>query len=339
MPTSGGLGYLRRALCPCLLAMGMLVLLLSGKTVGGSVGVLLVLAPNSAINPAPVILQNGIAGASTVYTNDTSAKVSVGGFGQMCLYVDAYDGNKTAWTRVGISPYLDAIDYDANFVNASGSGSLVGNFGFADSGKSAVAINSVTVQAYARQSLGKDLRVLVWNGSAWTSLGERPLSNTWRWENYTATSILDTWAKIDAAEIYLESRSPAGVYAVDCATLHVNFTIPSVYDYVLRISNTVPDSWQARLKAYSDWSIGRLQNCTVYFHNATDGTSSQLVVENGAIINTTGPWYDLGNSETIYIAMTAQANSTGTSDIHAFLEILVPNTTTYFQCVIVFTIT
>jgi hypothetical protein len=111
------------------------------------------------------------------------------------------------------------------------------------------------------------------------------------------------------------------------------------YDYVLRVNNTVTDSWQIRLKKYADSNISRLQNCTIYFHNSTDGTSNQIIIENGFYIKQTGPWYDLGDSETIYIAMTVQANSAATSCVYAYLEIRTPNTTTYAQYVITFEIT
>ncbi len=441
---------------------------------------------------AKVILQNGTAGTSTIYTNSTSAKVSVSGYGYdfvdnndtdvdlsadkgthsnftaqkydpdlindtlteenmgtnslMWLYVNDDDETRTGWTRIGANPYLDAIDYNTNYIYATVAGKEVGNFSFTDSGKSTETINSVTVQIYAQQSNSKNLQVFVWDGSSWTSLGTQTLTTSWRWENYTATTVLDTWAKIDGAKIYLRTESGAGTYEVDCARLQVNYTsytppnyeldlevqwtsvdfdetyeelciktgtfsgsedimvyawnvstsdwhflynltmnswnnvsvtdwlnnknftvrflggtessdtnqhswnidatllhIWTVetydYDYVLRVNNTETDSWQIRLKKYSDSSISRLQNCTIYFHNSTDGTSSQIIIENGSYTNHTGPWYDLGNSETIYIAMAVEANSTGTSHVYAYLEILIPNTTTYCECVITFEIT
>jgi len=111
------------------------------------------------------------------------------------------------------------------------------------------------------------------------------------------------------------------------------------YDYVLRVNNTVTDSWEVRLKKFDNSSIDRLQNCTFYFRNATNANSTQIVIENGAYINQTGPWYILGDSETIYIAMTVQANSAATSYVYTYLEIRTPNTTTYAQYVVTFEVT
>ena len=143
----------------------------------------------------------------------------------MLLYTNADDGTQTDWTRVGTSPHLNAIDYNANYVFVSGNNRLVGDFGFADSGKSAETINSVTVQLYAKQTLGsKNLEVFLWDGSSWASLGAQTTPTSWGWMNWTATARLDTWAKIDAAEIYSKSASAAGTYEVDCARLQVNYT-------------------------------------------------------------------------------------------------------------------
>ncbi len=57
--------------------MIMLALLISAETAGGLVGFPLFLEPASAINSAPVILQNGTAGTSTIYMNSTSSMTSV----------------------------------------------------------------------------------------------------------------------------------------------------------------------------------------------------------------------------------------------------------------------
>jgi hypothetical protein len=116
-------------------------------------------------------------------------------------------------------------------------------------------------------------------------------------------------------------------------------TSDGTYDYVLRVNNTVSNSWEIRLKKYSDSNINRLQNCTIYFHNSSDGTSRQICIEDGLYTNQTGPWYDLDGSETIYIAMTVEATTTGTSYVYAYLEVRIPDTTTYARYILTFRIT
>ena len=260
------------------------------QNVAGSAYYSMVMQSYTTVTSPPVILQNGTAGTSTIYTNSTSAKVSVSGYGydfvdnndsdvdlsadigthsnftaekygpdlindtlteentfsssdSIWLYVNADDESKTDWTRVGTNPYLDAIDYNTNYVNVSGNSMLVGDFGFTDSGKSTEPINSVTVQIYAQQSNSKNLEVFVWDGSSWTSLGLLTLTTSWRWENYTATTVLDTWAKIDGAKIYLRTTSGAGTYEVDCARLQVDYTFytPPNYELDLEVQWTSVD--------------------------------------------------------------------------------------------------
>jgi len=183
----------------------------------------------------------------------------------------------------------------------------------------------------------ENLRVDVRNGSKWENLFNDLSSG---WNNISVSSYLTssnfTIRFKGGNEI---NDPPQDSWNIDATQLYVWTTFETTYDYVLRVNNTVSNSWQIRLKKYADSNIDRLQNCTIYFHNSTDGTSSQIYIQNGLYINQTGPWYDLGDSETIYIAMTVQANSTATSYIYTYLEIRTPGTSTYAQYVITFEIT
>jgi hypothetical protein len=112
------------------------------------------------------------------------------------------------------------------------------------------------------------------------------------------------------------------------------------YDYVLKIVNQVSDPWEIRLKAYAQSNIGRLNNCTLYFHNSSDGTSRQIYIQNGAYVNQIGPWYNLPASPAVmYIAVTLNANYSQLSYVYVCLEILIPNKTTYTQYILAFEIT
>lgn len=112
------------------------------------------------------------------------------------------------------------------------------------------------------------------------------------------------------------------------------------YDYVLKVVNQMPDSWKIRLAAYSQSNIGRLDNCTIYFRNLSDGTSGQIYIVSGSYTQQTGPWYDLPPSPAErYLAITLQANSSEVSIINVYLEILIPNKTTYAKYILTFEIT
>lgn len=108
------------------------------------------------------------------------------------------------------------------------------------------------------------------------------------------------------------------------------------FDYVLSIDNTGASPLQVRLKSYSESNVNRLLECTLYFHNSTDGNSNQIRIQNGAYTQTIGNWYIVAPSQTVFIAVLAQVNSTSLSSIYTYLEVGVPNTTTYIRYIIEF---
>jgi hypothetical protein len=147
--------------------------------------------------------------------------------GSIWLYVNNDDVARTDWKRVGANPYLDAIDYDTNYLSVKATNKEAGNFDFTDSGKSTETIDNVTVQLYVKQSrAGDSLEVFVWNGSLWASLDLKEIPTSWNWVNWTASTQLNSWAKIDGAKIYFVSyRQPgANEFLVDCARLQVDYS-------------------------------------------------------------------------------------------------------------------
>ncbi len=148
--------------------------------------------------------------------------------GSIWLYVNGDDVARTDWKRVGTNPYLDTIDYNTNYLSVRATKKEAGNFDFTDSGKSTETIDNVTVQLYVEQNrAGDSLEVFVWNGSVWTSLGLKEIPIQWNWINWTASTQLDNWTKIDGAKIYFVSyRQPgANEFLVDCARLQVDYSV------------------------------------------------------------------------------------------------------------------
>jgi hypothetical protein len=284
----------------------------------------------NTFNPDLAIsLGSGTAGTSEISVNGTSASVNVSAAmaTTMWLYVNSDDETRTEWNRVGTNPYLDAIDYNTNYVHSSLNNMEVGDFGFADSGKSTDSINNVTVQVYAQQSNSKTLEVHIWNGSSWMLLGIQTLTTSWRWENFSATTILDTWTKIDGVKIYLISTNAAGIYEVDCVRLQVDYTPPNTYDYVLNVTSQKAYDQNISLNLYGYSNINRLANCTIWFH---DGTSSvQINITNGVVIQDVGPWYLLSASATRYIAVYVEESTSGTSILSLELEAMETNSIIY----------
>jgi|GEM_PF-4593451 len=109
------------------------------------------------------------------------------------------------------------------------------------------------------------------------------------------------------------------------------------FDYILKIANQASDNWNIRLIAYDQTNIGRLSNCTIYFYNG-GGVSRQISIHSGTCVQQFGNWYDLAGSSIVYIAMTVSADGSGASYVYSYLEVLIPNTTTYNLMIITFEI-
>jgi hypothetical protein len=111
----------------------------------------------------------------------------------------------------------------------------------------------------------------------------------------------------------------------------------TTYNYTLEIFNS--NSWNVMLEAYESSFVSHIFNATIMLHeNATSET--QIVIENGAITQSSGSEYNLPVSSTIYVKVANITESTdGSSYIHTYLKIRKPNTTTYFLYVITFEFT
>ncbi|MBS7606441.1 MAG: hypothetical protein QW502_02025 [Candidatus Bathyarchaeia archaeon] len=101
----------------------------------------------------------------------------------------------------------------------------------------------------------------------------------------------------------------------------------NTYDYVLKITNCIADSWIVRFRAYSEVNIGRLYNYTIYVY---DGDSSiQIQIIDGDYSQQCGSWLSLDGFGVIYVVVSVSALELGISRIHTYLEINRPNTSVY----------
>lgn len=341
----------------------LLVLLGSIRTTDASVYLSLSKQSQTTITSPEVMLQNGTAGTNTIYTNNTSGKVNttamqtlyahqettiVGGLTCRLLKLESADlGGETRSVEADNAGRFLFSQWVYPLTDIQSIPASTWTFYYRVNKTYSAIEAHCDVNILIRMSNGTVRQTIatdVANSGAIT-LSYSTLSGTDSWADYTVVDETD-YLEIDYyVDITAKRNNEYFNLRVDDNNLaEVNQTrvadiyLPNTYDYVLRANNTETDSWKIRLKKYSDSNIGRLQNCTIYFHNATDGTSSQLVIENGAFTTETGPWYDLEDSETIYVAMITQANSTGTSRISTYLEVLIPNTTTYVQYIITFEI-
>lgn len=329
-----------------LLVLSILILLGLVGTSEASISRFMFIDSQVTVGSPTVVLQNGTTGTSLISDNDASAKVSVSGYGYD--FVDSNDTDMDSSADKGTQSNFTAQKYGPDMTNDTLAEENTGGGGDTNY-EIDLEVQWTTVdydETYEELCIrtgsfsgSEDLMMYAWNASAsdWQFLANST-ANSWNnvsisdWlvgENFTVRFLGGTETS-DAIQNYWD---------IDAALLHVWTETDYDYDYVLRVNNTDGYPWEIRLLKYSDSNLDRLQNCTVYFHSATDGISSQLVIESGSFISETGPWYDLEETETIYIAMKTEANSTGISNVYAYLEIRNPGTSTYRQYFITYEIT
>ena len=109
----------------------------------------------------------------------------------------------------------------------------------------------------------------------------------------------------------------------------VNFTgtlKETYYEYALNITNlSYIGNYSVKLENTSITGISRLTNFTTYFHDGT--TSKQVEISNGAITQSSGPWYSIATSATIYLSLAIQVSASGNSTVDLRLHIVASGTT------------
>jgi hypothetical protein len=208
-------------------------------------------------------------------------------------------------------------------------------------------LNFTVVSEYDVSSVSVTMQVWNYSASAYATSGEGYLVYSSSGSNETKLLCINTYpqhfsssgsAKIRLAGVL--STTTQYQQKANQIKLAYGYSASSNYNYVLKIVNQVSDSWKIRLKAYSQSNVARLNNCTIYFRNSTDGTSGQIYIINGVYTQQTGPWYDLPSSPAErYIVLSLDASNSEISYIYVYLEILVPDKTTYAQYVLTFEIT
>lgn len=130
-------------------------------------------------------------------------------------YVNAYGADfDVSWIRGGASPYLQ--DTDADHITTYSDHKSEGHFLFPVSAGSGT-INSVKIRLEASQSADSDfthIDLWVYNGTAWTNVGTVWFTTSYAWYEVDVSAILNSWAKINACEIYVYSHDTDAVTMV-----------------------------------------------------------------------------------------------------------------------------
>ena len=142
------------------------------------------------------------------------------------VYTNAFDARLVAWTEVGNSPYLH--DTNTDYITTNTDAGEEGDWTFPASGGSGT-INSVKLRLENRLSVidcGK-ASVYVWNGLAWQYAGEiGTYGLDYSWEEIDVSAILNSWDKINGAEVYLHYiKDLTGYIYVRRLTRKVDYTV------------------------------------------------------------------------------------------------------------------
>ena len=132
------------------------------------------------------------------------------------LWVDNEDSTG-AWTTAGTAPYLDAQDQPTNYIHDTDRNHDSGVYSF-ESTTETGTINSVTLYIYAYGVSSSDFTTFV--GATDTGLGP---PTSWGWVNVDVSSILTTWAQINAATIYFDRVNTTNDAGVDAAYLYIDY--------------------------------------------------------------------------------------------------------------------
>jgi len=153
--------------------------------------------------------------------------------GTYYYYVNADDETYKEWNRIGINPYLGAIDYPANYIYQMYLlNKREGIFDFQNSGaENSETLSNVYIEIYTRGYEDPDygypiIKVYVWDGSSWQWYDTPILTGTFGWKTIDISAFINSWAKVDGCRAYLVTQNVGdqGV-DVDCMRLKVITTV------------------------------------------------------------------------------------------------------------------
>ena len=158
--------------------------------------------------------------------------------------VNARDNTFTQWARTGASPYLDAEDYNTNYVyeTSSTAAQYEGDFSFPDSGAENLnVLNSVTLRVKGFKVDDFEtlvlFRVYIYNGVDWTNYKTMVLPYANGFVTADITDVIDSWAKIDSCKIRLYARNflATNRINIDYAELVADYTVEGAGETTMRI--------------------------------------------------------------------------------------------------------
>jgi len=119
---------------------------------------------------------------------------------EICLYVDGFDATKDQWIKTGNLPYLnwDTLGSIEESTDAEESG----YYSFEDTGQAGTP-TTVEIKLYCKRTSTGTITVYVHDGSSWHNAGDITPDTSYSWKTLNVAEILNTFTKINAAQIYV----------------------------------------------------------------------------------------------------------------------------------------
>jgi len=173
-------------------------------------------------------------------------------------YVNSRDTTYQQWTRVGSTPYLNAIDYPTNYIYIIGKllNKLEGDFSFANPGsETSETLSKVYIETYCKgvydPDVGPNVAVSVYDGSSWSTYYLVATPASFGWVSIDVTTKLDTWTKVTNAKAryrYITVSSTDNAY-IDCVRLKTETTIAKSWHHISLTMTLNTRSWNHHISS------------------------------------------------------------------------------------------
>lgn len=124
------------------------------------------------------------------------------------------------------------------------------------------------------------------------------------------------------------------------AKITINATTePTTYNYTLNILNNASENCEAQLELYDNANITRIANATIILHDNSTSLN-QIIISNGDATQSSGDFYSLNGSSTIYIKVKdLKQSQDGSCFLHVYLRVRLNDTSVYTLYTITFELT
>jgi len=186
-----------------------------------------------AIDYACYQLENSFDYVIETVPVDTYLELSSIGRTWQTLHVNGYTSEQTNWTKVGASPYIDK-ENDGSYITTTTPSAADSAYTFENLEHPGGVVHGVYlyIRCISEVAANNYVDVYIYDGTSWQYAHEYPVGDPRSWY-VNVTAILNTFEKVNNAELKFVHRDVSANFTIDYAELIVD------YDYA-----ELPDKWQ-----------------------------------------------------------------------------------------------